>query len=166
MTIATALNARSVRRSGGPARVVERLLRGAGLGGLVDRDVRFTGVPTLHRRRTRVQEEGMFAIGDAAGFVEPITGEGMSWALASGAAVVPCVERLLADGIRSGGWNRTWRRLMRRRQLRCALVGGSIRHPDLIAALLLGSRLLPRLRGPLLSGMPGGADSIRTGETA
>jgi len=164
VTIASALRSKFIRESGGARSVVERMLGDAGMGDLVtDRSIRFTGVPSLHRRRTSVEDGRLLAVGDAAGFVEPITGEGMSWALAGGAAVVPCADRAIREGTSNAGWSSTWRDLMRRRHRRCSLVGACTRHPRLVRAALLGSSLLPRLRAPLLSGLLGGAEPVPTG---
>ena len=166
MTVASALRAESIKRSGGPRAVVVRLLDGAGLGDLVDETTRFTGVPALRRQRPRVQEERLLAIGDAASFVEPITGEGMSWALACGAAVVPCAEAVIDRGPETDHWTRSWRRLMRRRHLRCSIVGSCIRRPTLVRAALVASSALPMLRAPILSGLLGGTEPIPQGEPA
>ena len=166
MTVASALRTEAIKRTGGPRAVVKRLLHGAGLGELVDETTRFTGVPALRRRRTLVQEDRLLAIGDAASFVEPITGEGMSWALASGAAVVPCAEAVIAHGPGVDHWTTAWRRLMRRRHLRCSIVGSCIRRPALVRAALAVSSILPVMRAPILSGLLGGRESMPEGEPA
>ena len=44
----------------------------------------------------RPYADRLFLIGDASGYVEPITGEGMAWALAAVESVIPIV---------SDGWN-------------------------------------------------------------
>ena len=57
------------------------------------------GTVPLTRRATCVAQHNIFLTGDAAGYVEPFTGEGMAAALVSSLAVVPFVERsLLGDG--------------------------------------------------------------------
>ena len=167
VTIASALRSDSIRGSGGARAVLQRLLQSAGLGELTEGDsVRFTGVPTLRRQRAALQAGRLLAVGDAAGFVEPITGEGMSWALAGGAAVVPCAQAAIRDGMQAADWQSTWRRLMRRRHLRCSIVGASIRHPSLVRTALAASSLLPPLRGPFLAGLIGGADPVPEGSAA
>ena len=49
------------------------------------------GTPPLTNRPRRVAAERLFLIGDAGGYVEPFTGEGIAAALESAAAVVPLV---------------------------------------------------------------------------
>ena len=47
------------------------------------------GTAGLTRRTRPLAQERLFVLGDAAGYVEPFTGEGIAWALASGHAVAP-----------------------------------------------------------------------------
>jgi 2-polyprenyl-6-methoxyphenol hydroxylase-like FAD-dependent oxidoreductase len=55
-------------------------------------------VPSLTRRPKRVAEERLFLIGDAAGYVEPITGEGMLWAIMSACAIAPLDSAAVGGG--------------------------------------------------------------------
>jgi flavin-dependent dehydrogenase len=72
-----------------------------------------------------------FRLGDAAGYVEPFTGEGMAWALAAAEAVVP-LARQAADDWRPG-LARAWERRLARRlagpQRRCRWVAWLLRSP-------------------------------------
>jgi len=56
--------------------------------------------PHLTRASDPVAIPRIFLVGDSIGYIEPFTGEGMSWALASGFAVVP----LIASAIRSNSY--------------------------------------------------------------
>ncbi|MFM9170747.1 MAG: hypothetical protein ACKOTD_11730, partial [Phycisphaerales bacterium] len=47
---------------------------------------RWRGTPALTRRRACVAAPRILVTGDAAGYVEPFTGEGLGWAIATGAA--------------------------------------------------------------------------------
>ena len=94
LDVAAAFDAAWVRAAGGPGRAAARLLREAGWPA-PDRleALPWRGTPALTRRPRRVAAERLFVVGDAAGYVEPFTGEGMAWALASGAAVAPLAAR-------------------------------------------------------------------------
>ena len=164
LTIASAVRAKALKASSGSGDVVKRILEKADLDWLVQDTTRFTGVPALHRHRVAVQEDRLLAVGDAAGFVEPITGEGMSWAIATGAAVVPSATALIRRGPAAADWANVYRRLMRRRHLRCSLVGSCIGRPRLVRTAVLASSLMPVLRAPVLSGLLGRFDpSIKGG---
>jgi len=166
LTIASALRSDAIRRAAGPRELVRTILATAGLENLVGTETRMTGVPALHRHRVSVQDGRLLAIGDAAGFVEPITGEGMSWALATGAGVVPSADAIIRRGPDAARWDLDYRRMMRTRHLRCSLVGVGIRHPRLVRSALLASNLAPALRAPVLSGLVGRFDPAPEGAPA
>ncbi|SDE27262.1 NAD(P)/FAD-dependent oxidoreductase [Streptomyces prasinopilosus] len=79
-------------------------------------------------------------VGDAAGYVDALTGEGIALALAQ----APAAVRAVVDGD-PAAYEREWRRLTRRyRRLTRALLGAT-RVPPLRAALVPAAQRLPRL---------------------
>ena len=101
LDVAAAFDA-SELRAGGPGAAAVRLLHEAGWpapDGLAE--LPWRGTPPLTRQARQVAAERLFVVGDAAGYVEPFTGEGMAWALASGTAVAP----LAAAPSSAGGRN-------------------------------------------------------------
>lgn len=119
-------------------------------------DKGWKGTPRLTRCRP-VQEGSVFSVGDAAGFVEPITGEGMSWAIATGVAVVPCVFDCLRSASMTN-WPIAYRQLMRSHRLRCAMVVKALRWPKVMSAALRLAQMNPTighsLIGHLISDRP------------
>ncbi|MGL4420441.1 MAG: NAD(P)/FAD-dependent oxidoreductase, partial [Gemmataceae bacterium] len=110
------------------------------------------GTPPLTRRPEAVAGPGWFAVGDATGYVEPFTGEGMAWALASGRAVVPIVQDSL-NGWQShhkDRWTRDHRRIIGQRQRLCRGIRKLLRFPTACdwAIRLLG--IAPNLARPLV----------------
>jgi flavin-dependent dehydrogenase len=93
-----------------------------------------------------VAAPGVFVLGDAAGYVEPFTGEGIGWAIASAVAVQPLIERALEC------WHdrlaRDWQAIVRRRVWRgrfaCRALSAGLRHPRLARGAL---RILARMPG-------------------
>jgi flavin-dependent dehydrogenase len=71
----------------GPQAAVENLMQQSGAPPLTQTDVTWRGTPPLTARATSVAGERIFVIGDAAGYVEPFTGEGIRWALENGIGV-------------------------------------------------------------------------------
>jgi flavin-dependent dehydrogenase len=118
-----------------------------GLAGLAWR-----GTPALTRRATRLAGERLFVLGDAAGYVEPFTGEGMAWALAGGLAVAP----LAAEAARrwrpslARAWAATYRRIVVRRQHVCRAAAAVLRRPLLARALVRLLARAPALAIPVL----------------
>jgi flavin-dependent dehydrogenase len=77
-------------------------------------------------------------LGDAAGYVEPFTGEGMAWALAGAAAVEP-LALAAVEGWRDelvDQWTARHAALIHPRQRACRALSTVLRHPRLVAALL------------------------------
>ena len=73
----------------------------------------------------------MLVFGDAAGYVEPFTGEGMAWALLSANAIAPLVlEALRNDSYDlAERWSQTYQDLIGRRQRTCRAVSALLRIP-------------------------------------
>lgn len=121
-------------------------------------ELAWRGTPAMTRRRARVASHRLFAVGDAAGFVEPFTGEGIAWAFASAAAAAP----LALDASRrwspahAAAWERRHRALFRRRQLPCRLVAAGLRASFLTTAAVrllshapqAARRLVERINAP------------------
>ncbi|HEY1188080.1 MAG TPA: hypothetical protein VGE74_10510, partial [Gemmata sp.] len=113
------------------------------------------GTPALTRCASQLAGARWFAIGDAAGYVEPFTGEGMAWAVASAAAVAPIAAR----GVQA--WNpaltREWDvahgRVIGGRQRACRAVSRVLRSPVLTGAAVRVLSALPFLSGPVVKGL-------------
>ncbi|MCH7872541.1 MAG: NAD(P)/FAD-dependent oxidoreductase, partial [Planctomycetes bacterium] len=81
LDVAAAFDASYVKRSGGLGRAAAEVIRRAGLpelDGLAEQ--RWHGTATLTRRPSQVACERLLLVGDAAGYVEPFTGEGIAGA--------------------------------------------------------------------------------------
>jgi flavin-dependent dehydrogenase len=156
LTLAAALDP-EVARAGVDAAVAE-LLDDAGLDadavGLRDAGaLSWHGTPPLTGTPRAVAEERVFAIGDAAGYVEPFTGEGIGWAIAGACEAAPFVRAALAGPWRptlARAWTRTHRRRIARAQLICRAIAGLSRHPALARAVLATLARAPVLARPFL----------------
>jgi flavin-dependent dehydrogenase len=117
--------------------------------------VRWRGTPALTRRHRPLQRHRIFAVGDAAAYVEPFTGEGIAWALTSGSAVVRHVARVIEGGVSagSGGWTPEYNRLLAHRQRACRAIAWGLRRPTLLKASVRALSLAPVLARPFLNAM-------------
>ena len=161
--IAAAIEPQAVARAGRPhaaiAALLEEGLAGAGLrldiAAVNAAHVRATPALT-HRAPLVAGSQGRLCrIGDAAGYVEPFTGEGMGWALVSG--------RLLAEAIVGGGspaaiaaaFSRGHDQFFASHHARCQRVALAVRHPWLVNAAIRLARFAPRIAAgvmPLIVG--------------
>jgi len=77
-------------------------------------------------------------VGDAAGYHEPFTGEGMAWAMESASALVD-VAGAASPGAwsegRSTAYARAWRRVVGRRQRVCRLAAWMLERPALLGVI-------------------------------
>lgn len=91
--VAAAVDRSALQRLG-PAGLTQQILDEAGAPVLSQTAVAdWRGTPPLSCSASRLAAERVFLVGDAAGYVEPFTGEGIRWALHSGLGVAPFVVR-------------------------------------------------------------------------
>ena len=154
VNIAAAIAPSFLKNAGGPAAAVQAILLDAGVpvNGPLEA-VDWLGTPPLTRRLVRPAERGIFVLGDAAGYVEPFTGEGMAWAFAGAEAVVPFVKRAAASpNLRlEDEWTRALARTIGHDQRRCRVLAWSLRQPALVAMFLSLLRRNPGLAAPVLA---------------
>jgi flavin-dependent dehydrogenase len=157
ITLGAALAPAFARALSGPGPAAAAILRSAGLDPPASlATARWYGTPTLTRRRPRIAHGRVLVIGDAAGYVEPFTGEGMAWALAGAEAVAPIAHALAAGGDpdrAAAAWTAIHRRLVARRQHLCRALAAALRVPPVVAAALALASVWPALASPILSGL-------------
>jgi len=143
LNVAGAFDSAAIRQAGGVGQAVQQVIHSAGLGELNDAEhAHWQGTPALTRRRQRVWRGGVLFVGDAAGYVEPLTGQGRAWAARGGLIA----GRLVAQhrGVWSAGLGRAWQnaynRNIKRSWLRCRVLSAAVRRPHLteLAVGLLG----------------------------
>lgn len=129
LNVAAAFTPEAVRASGGPGELAWRTLLDAGLEPLdALRTARWSGTPRLTRTLGRVACRRMIAVGDAAGYVEPFTGEGIAWAADSAAVAASIAAEYTHDPATLASTWRAWHaRTIRPRHRRCTLVAAALR---------------------------------------
>jgi flavin-dependent dehydrogenase len=159
----------SAIRAVGPGGAATRLLEEVGWPRPDDLSHRgWRGTPLLTRRAERLGMERAFAIGDAAGYVEPFTGEGMAWALASAIAVAPLASAAVRqwDSSLVDRWTELHRRLVGRRQLTCRAAAAILRRPRLTRLAMGLLRFSPALANPIIAMLNAPAvDEVNTSAT-
>jgi flavin-dependent dehydrogenase len=138
LNVAAALDPAWLARSNA-SELIADMLRDAGLHVLDDwSHVSWHGTPPLTGRPNRVAAERLFVIGDASGYVEPFSGEGMATALQSALAVAPLAVAAARDWRSSlvEEWTAVERRLVVDQQSTCRQLAWMLRRP-LVAAMAL-----------------------------
>ncbi|MFN7447808.1 MAG: NAD(P)/FAD-dependent oxidoreductase [Pirellula sp.] len=87
--LAAAMDPSAVRVAKDIGATVQQVLRECGADSSFVRDLNWQSTPHLTRQSECVAKQNIFLLGDATGYVEPFTGEGMSWAFKGAEALVP-----------------------------------------------------------------------------
>lgn len=144
IAIAAALDPGAIKELRDPRALMERIVVSASgvslyAGGPERSEERVIGSGLLTRRRSRIAMPGLLVVGDSAGYVEPFTGEGMTWAIASGIRAA----ELGADALRRGTmlgleerWTREHGALVRHRQWACRGVRWLAHRPACVSGVL------------------------------
>lgn len=153
LTLAAGLDPDFVRRSGGLGPAAASLLAETGWPAICNlKELAWRGTPLLTRSRTKLAANRVVALGDAAGYVEPFTGEGMAWGLSAAAALPSLLQAGTAKWRTSfaSEWQGVCRRLVGRRQYVCRALAWTLRQPWLTRSLVRILDWAPALAGPLI----------------
>lgn len=145
LNIAAAVSPRVLTQAA-PATAIAGMLGDAGVSrptGLDDATWR--GTPPLTSRPRRVATERTFVIGDAGGYIEPFTGEGMAAALETGLAVASFVQQAVEGWAPSLAtcWNALHRQIVVDRQSTCRRLAWIVRRPWATFVTLAACRTWP-----------------------
>ncbi|MCP9819768.1 FAD-dependent monooxygenase [Synechococcus sp. Cruz-9H2] len=148
LNLAAAFDRTLLQECGSAAAAARRVLAEAGFPALPQlTEAHWQSTPALSRRSTPLAGDRFLVLGDAAGYVEPFTGEGMGWALAAAVAATP----LVLEGTQTWRpalerrWSRTHRQRIGRRQLLCRSLALALRHPTSARGLFWAASRLPSL---------------------
>lgn len=160
LDLAAAFDNRAIRELGGPAGAAASILQRQNrpLLAALARGLKWRGTPRLTRRRV-VADDRIACVGDAAGYVEPFTGEGMSWALGTATPLADMIDRAILENGTLDGWRRTHAGLVGGDRRRCRLVAQAVRMPGLAHAAIRVASVAPFIRRRLADAASGGRRS-------
>jgi flavin-dependent dehydrogenase len=152
LNVAAAFDPGFLREWGRPAAGAARVLQQAGWPAIPAlADAAWRGTVPLTRTARRPAGYRLFAVGDAAGYVEPFTGEGIAWALAAGeelGAMVP------------GAWSpaaaerwAAWCRASSRRRRFIRVAAWVLRRPNLATGVVRLAAVAPAAAGRIVAGL-------------
>jgi flavin-dependent dehydrogenase len=151
--VAAAVDSRDLAAARSPAALINHILNEAGFP-CVDEaeDVPWRGTPALTRRAKPLGTYRCLLIGDAAGYVEPFTGEGIGWAMQSAVLATSLVsDRLDAwDAETPARWDRVYQQTLARHQRSCRLISQLLRSRPLRQLAIWSLRHAPALSRPVV----------------
>ena len=137
VNVAAALDPTYVRRAGGLGPAADAMLQESPIRGVPRlADEQWRGTPVLTQQPGSVAGRRLFVLGDAAGYVEPFTGEGMARAIESAVALAPLAHRAITawhDELATT-WAHMHVRLVQRRLWLCRLIAWALKHPVIVRA--------------------------------
>jgi len=158
LDIAAAFDRNYSRKNEGPAEAARKIILNAGFSlppGYSQ--ATWTGTNMLTRRRNAIAGTRIFVIGDACGYAEPFTGEGIAWALWSANAV----SRLALEAVKQwrpgliSEWNLAYSKLFDHRLLRSRVIAGSLRNTIVRRAAVAFISGFPALARPFIHQLSG-----------
>ena len=158
---AAAVQPSFLKAAGTPCACVEKILAQAGFPEtLLDFNTDWQGTPPLLRRRNHLAGPRFFILGDASGYIEPFTGEGIYWALLQARKLVSLLEPHHFEWNETLGreWQRLHSQIMNRRRRICRLVTLILKSPFLCGSLICLLNYFPQLAAPLIQYIHGSND--------
>jgi flavin-dependent dehydrogenase len=155
VNVAACLDVAFLRANRRPGIAVAKILKQAGIAELRVADEAWTGTQQLTRSINTVASQRVFVVGDAAGYVEPFTGEGIAWALAGGHAVAGCavgavqICHLAAEAL----WKQQWKQLVLSHQKPCRGLAALLRYPSAISLALRTASAFPMLTHSIIASL-------------
>jgi flavin-dependent dehydrogenase len=167
LDVAAAVDPRQLGRAPGPAAFLAELIAEArGRIALpLDTDAVARAVvratpPLTRQAPVRAGIHGrVLRVGDAAGYVEPFTGEGMGWALTSGRLVAEAIAASSDPAAAAAAWETSHRTAFAAHHRRCLAVAAAVRHPRLVAGVVRLAGLVPATAAGMLPWIAGGGGS-------
>ncbi len=154
LNIAAALNLDSLKQGESIGTVIQQILQEAGCTLPVDVNrLRWQGTPKLTRQTTPVAARRLLVLGDAAGYVEPFTGEGMGWGFASAIASISVVLAGLErwDETIEKKWIRHHQQQIHKQQKWCRRCASVLKRPDLVKTLIKVIKFCPLIVSPIIN---------------
>ena len=157
LNVAAAFDGAALAAAGGPAAAASQVLCEAGFAPLPALALAaWQLTPALTRSNRPLAGDRYLLLGDAAGYVEPFTGEGMGWALMAALSSTPLALAALGDGWDhqlARNWSRSQAALMARRQRLCKVLALVLRRSWSSRLLFDALRHWPSLAEPLLASL-------------
>ena len=153
LNIAAAVDPQALKVARTPATIINGILRDARMSELPATAVQAgQGTLPLTQSTSCLAAERVFVLGDAAGYVEPFTGEGMGWAIESAISVVPYAIRSVRcwDEQFAKEWNVAQRQRIFRRQIACRILSLLLRRPSAVELVLGALSVMPVLAKPFV----------------
>ncbi len=145
LDVAAAIDPRAVRAGGDAGATMAALFADADLSREALASATWRGTPLLTRRRRRIASGRTLVVGDAAGYVEPFTGEGMTWAIEGAIEATTHAIGMARKGHDAAAWAAAHEGLLASRRRTCSLMAGVLRSRAATRGMVSLAARFPRL---------------------
>ncbi len=138
LNIAAAVD-RQVLQMRSPGQACQEILQAAGMPAFPDLlNGVWRGTSPLTRQRPQAASHRLFFVGDASGYIEPFTGEGMAWAIRGGRAVVRIADQAIRrwEPEMIDQWTQQTHQLVGGQQRWCRMLAKGLRYPKLTGGMV------------------------------
>lgn len=143
LNVAAAIDSKAAKDSESLQTLINQILTEAGRPPF-EEECHWSGTLPLTRGTRRVASNRVFLIGDAAAYVEPFTGEGMTWAFAGGLTVGDLAAQAVDDPASTACfWQTHWEQQVAGRQKWCQRLALLLRSPSSIRVAMQIAKALP-----------------------
>lgn len=163
LDLAAALRQQQIKQYGSISAVVNKLITEGGFPVPKHFDsADWRGTVPLTRRRRAVSGERLFVLGDAAGYVEPFTGEGMYWAFHGAESLFPVANAAIESWQASYAekWSAVYRTSVLNQQLTCRVLKRIMNSPWTLRFVIPALRRFPQSAKPFLRAIHGRPNSF------
>lgn len=152
LDVAAAVDPRALAAARSPGSLAASILREAGLPPIIALETAaWRGTPLLTQRTRPLGGHRWLLIGDAAGYVEPFTGQGIGWALQSALSASALIaERLDHWAETADDWRRLYGRTILPNHRHCGVMTTLLRSQTLRQFAVRGLRHAPSLARPVV----------------
>ncbi|WP_428304364.1 NAD(P)/FAD-dependent oxidoreductase [Lacipirellula sp.] len=151
--IAAAIDPSALAAAESPGRLVRKILQASGSMLATDwESLQWQGTPSLTRRTTPIASHRCLLVGDAAAYVQPFTGEGIGWAMQSGALVASLLVGSLSqwDSAIEYRWKQLFDKTIADRHRFCRILCTCMRIKAVRQLAVWGLRQAPCLGEPVM----------------
>lgn len=153
LDVASALDPRFVREHSSIHEAIQSVWMDSDFDPLfATKDIPWKGTAPLTRRASQLSMHRCLVLGDAAGYVEPFTGEGIAWAVSAGAAVAPIAAESIGrfDHETEKMWAERYSAIVSETQGLCRAVASGLKRPMVRSAALHMLSVAPQLGRPFV----------------
>ncbi len=153
LDVAAAFDLDFIQNAGSPADAARQIISETNMPSIdALSSAHWHGTGALSRSRKQIASKRIFVVGDATSYAEPLTGEGIAWALLSASALFPIAQKAIAgwETQLENEWTQVHNKLIKQRQSNSGRLAKILRHSALTSFAVEILKFVPFLGESLI----------------